>query len=183
MAAVLEGWRFFYKYYMKITYKTRTKDILPLINEKNINDLLDVVPPYPLEKPIMSMTIKEFALMLDSESDFLARLMSHKRALISFGRLKQYKIEIENIGNFMKRFECKHKPEEEQAARGILFPDTSMRMLIDCVKFFHLKSFEEAEQCKVSDWLIIMQNDGANTLFERKLHEIWENKSKHKHQR
>lgn len=165
---------------MKITRRTRTTDILPLVNKDNVEDLLSQFPPYPLKKPVSSMTIEEFSQILGDEEGFITKLLSHKKALVAFGRLKQYRDEISGISKFMKLYDHRRSQEEEQAAKGIVFPDMSMRMLADCVRFFGLKSFKEAERCTVSDWLAIFQLEASATLYQLNYNRIMANKQKNK---
>ena len=165
---------------MKITHKTKTVDILPLLDDNNIKDFLSQIPSYPLEKSIMSMTIKQFSDILTDEETFIKKLLNQKRALVAFGMLNEYKKQIEDIAKFMKLYDYKRSQDEEQATKGIVFPDFSIRMLADCVKFFHLKSFDEAENCKVSDWLTIFQIEAANTLLQHNYNKIVEDKQKRK---
>lgn len=168
---------------IRITNRTKTKDILPLLNAKNIERLLDAVPEYPLETAILSLEIKDFAAILEDEESFISRLLNEKRALVAFGRLKQYRKEIKQFADFIKLYDFKESNEEEQAKKGIVFPNMSMRMMSDCVRFFGLSSFEEAEHKKVNEWLAVFQNDAANALYTRRIHEIYEKKSKQKKKR
>lgn len=165
---------------IKINWKTKTKDILPLLNAENIERLLDAVPEYPLETAVLLMKIKQFASILEDEESFISQLLNEKRALVAFGRLKSYKRQIEEFANFIKLYDFKEDNDEAQAKKGIVFPKMSMRMLSDCVRYFHLKSFDEAEDYTVSQWLAIFQEDAANALYQRRLHEIYEKKSKQK---
>lgn len=165
---------------MKITNKTKTANILPLLDENRLKELIEQIPSYPLEKSIMSMSIKQFSDILTDEETFIKKLLSHKRALVAFGKLKSYKEQIDRIAKFMKLYDYKRSQDEEQATNGVVFPDFSIRMLADCVKFFHLKSFDEAESCKVSDWLTIFQIEAANSLFQHNYNKIVEDKQKRK---
>ena len=162
---------------IQITHKTKTKDILPLLNAENIERLLDAVPPFPLETSIFSMEIKRFADILEDEQSFIESLLSEHKALKAFGRLKQYRSEINGFTSFLKQYDFKETSEEQQAKRGIQFPDMAMRMLTDVTRFFGLKSFDDAERMKVSDWLAVFQNDAASALYQRKLNDIYKRKS------
>lgn len=168
---------------IRITHKTKTKDILPLLNAESIERLLDAVPEYPLETAVLSMKIRQFASILEDEESFIAQILNEKRALVAFGRLKQYRKEIKQFADFIKLYDFKESNEEEQAKKGIVFPNMSMRMMSDCVRFFGLSSFEEAEHKKVNEWLAVFQNDAANALYTRRIHEIYEKKSKQKKKR
>ena len=165
---------------IRITKRTKTRDILPLLNADNIERLLDVVPEYPLGTAVLSMKIKQFASILEDEESFISQLLNEKHALVAFGRLKQYRKEIKQFTNFIKLYDFKEDNDEAQAKKGIVFPKMSMRMLSDCVRYFHLKSFDEAEDYTVSQWLAIFQEDAANALYQRRLHEIFQSKSKQK---
>ena len=162
---------------IRITHKTKTKDILPLLNEDSIKRLLEAVPEHPLEHTLLSLKIKQFAEILENEQAFILQILKEKRALVAFGRLKSYKTQIEQFANFIKLYDYKETSEEQQARRGISFPNMSQRMLSDCVRHFHLKSFDEAENCTVSDWLMVFQEDAANALYQRKLNDIYRKKS------
>lgn len=165
---------------IRITKRTKTKDILPLLNEDSFKRLLDAVPEYPLETSIFSMKIKQFAEILEDETEFISLLLKHKRILVAVGRVKQYKKEVEQFANFLKMYDYKQTTEEKRASHGIVYPSMAQRMLTDCVRFFNLKSFDEAEQKTVSEWLTVFQSDAANALYQRKLHEEFEKKMKKK---
>lgn len=166
---------------MQITARTRTKDLVNVLNESNVRELLDKVQPVPLEKTLMDMTIAEFAdLMADEEGYILNVILNEKRALRAFGRLKQYRTEMESISKFMKMYDAKRSADEERAAKGILFPNIVQRMLIDCVRFFHLHSFDDAGKIKVSEWLTVFQDDASQAAYHRNYSKIIENKGKMK---
>lgn len=165
---------------MKISRHTKTKDILPLLDESNLKTLLEQIPSFPLEKSVMSMTIREFSDILTDEESFIKRILRHRKAFVALGKLKSYKEQIENIGKFMKMYDHKKSNDEEQAARGIVFPDFSIRMMADCVRFFNLHSFDEAENVKVSDWLTVFHIEASNTLLQHNYNKIIEEKQKRK---
>ena len=162
---------------IQITHRTKTKDILPLLNAENIERLLDAVPEHPLKTAIFSIEIRTFADILTDEQSFIESLLSERKALVAFGMLKEYRKEIQQFTAFLKQFDFKETSEEQQAKRGIQFPDMAMRMLTDVTRFFGLKSFDDAERMKVSDWLAVFQNDAASALYQRKLNDIYRRKS------
>ncbi|MBR2772623.1 MAG: hypothetical protein IKD78_11560 [Bacteroidales bacterium] len=165
---------------IRITNRTRTREVLPLLNADSIERLLDAVPEAELETTVLGMKIRDFAEILTNEEVFIAKLMSEKYALTAFGKLKAYRRQINELSAFVKKYDFKENNEETQAKKGIVFPNMAQRMLSDCVRYFHLKSFDEAEGCTVSDWLTIFQEDAANALYQRRLHEIFQAKSKQK---
>ena len=165
---------------MKITKHTKTKDILPLLTQDTLKELLEKVPAVPLNKPLLSMTVGEFGEIIEDEETHIAKLLKHRKALKAFGLLKQYKQEMEALAKFFKMYEIKRTQEEEAAAKGVVFPNLAQRMLVDCVKHFHLNSMEEAEKVKVSEWLTMWQDEAANMLYQRQYMNIMDAKNKAK---
>ena len=51
--------------------------------------------------------------------------------------------------------------------QGVDFPNAVERMLLDCVKFFHLHSFDEAERLKVAEWLLVAKEEASAANYER----------------
>lgn len=166
--------------FMRIDHKTKTKDVLPLLTKERIDELISKVEPVKLDKPLLEFTIKEFAEVLNDESSYVSKLLREKRALIAFGKLKQFKIESENVAKFLKMFEIKQTPEERAAQANIVFPNFIVHILITLVEFFHLKSFEEAETYKLSDFLTIHQYKCSNAQYQVALNKIYTKKSKKK---
>jgi len=165
---------------MKITKRTKTKDILPLLTQATLKELLEKVPAVPLKKPVLAMSIGEFGEIVEDEEIYIAKLLKHRKALKAFGRLKQYKQEMEALAKFFKLYETKKSQEETAAAKGIIFPNLAQRMLIDCVGWFHLNNTEAAEKIKVSEWLTLWQDEAANMLYQRQYMNIMDAKNKAK---
>lgn len=164
---------------MKITKNTRTRDLLPLLTKDNLEQVLEQVPEQPLEKPLLSMSVAEFGEIVSDEEDWLLELArKNRRALDFLGKLKRFQAEMNGISSFLKRFECTQTNEEKSAASGVLFPTLPQRMLLECCEFFHLHSFEDAEKCKVSDWLLVFQNNASSVLYQRNYSKIIESKNK-----
>ena len=165
---------------MKITEKTRTRDILPLLTDETLKEVLEKVPAVPLKKHLLEMSIGEFSGILESEEQFIADILKTRKALKAFGLLKQYKQEMEALAGFLKRFDTKRTQEEEAAAKGVLFPNMAQRMLIDVVKWFGLHSTREAEKITVGEWLTIWQDEAASALYQRNYMRIMDAKNKTK---
>lgn len=166
---------------MRITKKTRTKDILPLLTKERLEDLLEQVEPIPLDKSVLSMTITEFNDVLNDDETLILNLIKENKHVLQFlGKLKSFRNQMQSLNSFFKKLEIKQSPEESAAARGVLFPDMIQKMLLTCCSFFHLKSFEEAEKCKVSDYMLIYQNEAASALYQRNYNKIMEQKQKNK---
>ena len=165
---------------MRITNKTLTRDILPLLTQDTLKELLEKVPAMPLKKPVLAMTVGEFGEIVEDEDAFVAKLLKQRKALKAFGMLKQYRQELEGIAIFLKLYEYHKTQVENAAAKGITFPNLGQRMIIDCVKWFHLQSTEAAENVKLSDWLTFWMDEASAALYQRNYSKILEQKSKAK---
>lgn len=163
---------------MRIDKHTKTKRILPLLTKETLEDLLAKVPAMPLRKPLLQMTVGEFADILEDETQYIANILAARKAFKAFGRLKQFRIELEQIQKFMKLYDHTPSQEEKAAEKGVRFPSFGQRMLIDCVKFFGLHSFKEAEKVPLSEWLTVFQSEASSVLYQRNYQRIMEQKQK-----
>lgn len=167
---------------MLITKRTRVKDLLPLLTEKRMEYLLERIQEYPLEKSILSMTIGEFAeILMDEQAYILTLLNPRERAWKAFGQLKSFKRQMEEVSNFMKKYEIKQTEDEKRAAINIEFPDFIAKMLITATQFFNLHSFKEAEQVPLADYLVILQDQSSAVKYQRNYSKLIEQKSKQHH--
>lgn len=163
---------------MLITKKTKTKDILPLLTKKELLDeLLDKVPPVPLKKPIISMTIKEFSNIILDEEAYINKLLSKRRALTAFGMIKTYRSEMQGLSSWLKKHEIAQTAEEKQAAADVDFPSMIERMLITVTKFFNLSSMDKAEKRYVNEYLLILKDQTADVKYQRNYQSILERKA------
>ena len=169
---------------MKITKKTRTRDILPLLTKENLEEVLKDVPEVPLKKPILSLTVREFGEIVSDEEGYILGLVRGNRSALRFlGRLKSYRKAMDSLNRFIKTFDVEQTAEEKAAAKGVLFPNFQQRMLLTCAKFFGYKSLEEAGGCKLADYLTIFQDEASAMLFQRRHAKILEQKYKAKNKR
>ena len=165
---------------MRITKKTKTKDILPLLTAKRLDELLELVPECD-NKSIFSMTIGEFGNFINDEESFISDFLAkEKNALKAFGTIKAWRNQMKSLTTFMKKFEIPKTSEEANAANGILFPDFVMRMLLTCANFFNLKNLKEAESIPVSDWLAVFQDEASRAQYQAKYNKLIEQKNKRK---
>lgn len=162
---------------MRITKHTKTKEVLPLLNAENIDKLLEGVPAIPFtDKPITSFTIAEFSEML--EDRYYVRFLKERKALVAFGKIKDFKEKTNNLSKYLKRFDIKQSQEEKAAAIGIEFPTMIERMLIEVTQFFHLSSFEEAEKHTVADYIMILKDKVSDVKYQKNYNRIVAEKSK-----
>lgn len=164
---------------MKITRKTRVREVLPLLTEQRLEYLLENIQEFPLEKPILSLTIGEFSeIILDEQAYVMKILNPRERAWKAFGRLKSFKRQMEEVSNFMKKYEIKQTEDEKRASVGVVFPDFIAKMLITAVQFFNLHSFKEAEVIPLADYLVILQEQSSAIKYQRNYSKLIEQKSK-----
>lgn len=155
---------------MKITRRTRTKDIAPLMNEERMRQLAEDVPAVPLDTPLLSMTCGEFIEALDEA--FVTSFFREKRALRAFGKYREYLSELEEITRYLKRYEVEQSSEEKAASVGVRFPSLAERILLDTVRFYGLHSTAEAERMPVTDWLLVVKSEGAAAQYQHNLSKL-----------
>lgn len=164
---------------MIISKRTKVKNLINLIKPERMEEFIKSFPPYPLKKSILSMSIGEFANILLDEDSFLNSLIKpNERAYIAFGRLHQYSKEIKDLSNYLSSMQINLTPEEQAAGRGVDFPSFVERMLLDCVKTFHLHSMVEAEQIPLTDYLVVLKDQISSAKYQRNYNKILEQKSK-----
>lgn len=169
---------------MKITKRTKVKDITPFLTTERFNSLLEAVEEYPLETPVLKMTVGQFAELTISEEDFIRELLNpNERVFKAFGRLKSYRNQMTALTKYLEGMQLKLTSDEKLASQNVDMPTTAERMLLDCVKFFHLHSMEEAEKIPISDWLVVLKDQVATAKYSRNYQKILEQRSKSKTKR
>lgn len=167
---------------MQITRRTKLKELLPLLADKErIDSVLEHIDEYPLKKDVISMTVGEFSEIVLEEEKFISSLMRpNERAYVALGRVKSYQRQMKQLMSWMKKFNVKQTADEKQAAIGIDFPDMCSRMLISVTEFFHLKSFKDAESVPLADYLLILQEQSTAIQYQRNYSRLMELKNKSK---
>lgn len=161
-----------------ITRKTRTADIAPLLTtEERFKAVLDSVPAVPLDVPVLEMTVGQFIEATENK-DYALRFLEEKYALKAFGHLKSFLAEIKKITDYLETLAVPRKAEEVQASEGVPYPSFGVRVLLDCVKAFHLHSMEEAEAVPLTSWLAVYQDAASAAIYQRNLAAINELKTK-----
>ena len=163
---------------IKLSKRTKTRDILPVLTKEQLEDFMSKIPEVPLKTPILSMKISEFSKIIDDEEAFVNKILSKRRLFKALGLLKSYKRQMNELTKFIKMYEVKQTQEEKAAAVGILFPDLVSYMLLTVTKFYHLNSMKQAEKMKVSEFLIVFQEDSSGLLYQRNYNKIMQAKNK-----
>lgn len=167
---------------MQITKRTRLKELLPLLADKErIDSVLEQIEEYPLKKDVISMTVGEFSEIVLEEEKFISDLLRpNERAYVALGRLKNYKRQMKQLLDWIKKFQVKQTQDEKAAAVNIQFPDFCSRILLTVTDYFHLKSFKEAEKVPLADYLLILQEQGTSIQYQRAYNKLLELKQKSK---
>lgn len=172
---------------MKVTRKTLTKSVIPLLTGDRLQKALEDIPAYPLPKPIIEMTLGEFIEAMDET--YYARFLRERYAYRALGMIKSYKEEMESIAKMMKRYSVSQTDDERQAAFGIIFPGTAERMLLDVQSRFGLCRLDKApwperlwqrsaEEVSVAEYLIVMKDHGSSAQYQRRYSKIQERNRK-----
>ena len=157
---------------MKITKRTKTKQIKPFLTKELVEELLELVPEVDLEKNIMDMTIEEFSDVILNEDEFINKILNEKYLLVAFGKLKSYKNQMANITKLFKLYEIKQSQEEKQAAIGIIFPDLISKMMLTAAKFTNSTPLEAAKKMLVQEYLMIYQDEASSLMYQRAYSDI-----------
>ena len=161
---------------MLITKRTRTRDLLPLLDRDGVERLLDAVEEVPLDKPLIEMTIAEFAEA--TGEGYIGSLMRERYAWRAFGKLKSLKRQSDEIERYLGANEVKPSKEHERAAIGVEFPDAVEQMLMTVCEYFHLGSFDEAEKVKISNYMLIQRKQSAEMKYRHQWDAIMEQKNR-----
>lgn len=163
---------------MVITENTLTATVLPFLTKEQFEKLVEQCDEVQLDKSIFAMTCGEFIESLDDE--FIENIFHKTYLFEAIGQYKTYKREMEQLDKFLKLNEFKLTPEEEKAQVGIIFPTFPERILMTVTEYFHLKSFDEAENVPFSNYLMIIKAKNADSKYERNYQRIMEAKAKTK---
>lgn len=163
---------------MIITKRTKTKDLLPLLDEERFQKVLDAVDEYPLKKPLLSMTIGQFIEAL--EDGYAMQYLNEKYVYKAFGKLKSFKNQMEAITRFFKLNEIETSADHKNASNGVTFLTFEESMLYKAAEFFHLKSFDEAENVKLSNYMLIWKKETSEMKFQHNYNKIIEMRNKAK---
>lgn len=161
---------------MYITKKTRTREIIHFIDESNIEEIISKIPPYPLKKSVMELTIDEFNTV--SSEDYIKQILKEKYAYKALGKLRTLREQMKLVEKLSSINTIEQSAEEKQAANGIQFVSGIERMLIDVTEFFHLHSFAEAEKRTVGEWIVINMHKTSQAKYERNYNKMQEAKQK-----
>lgn len=155
---------------MKITRETTTDEVLNVLSD-HIEQVIAKIPAYPLKVPFYAMPIGDY-LKCTMDGQYLWTLVADKMAYKTFGRLRQFRSECENLAKYLKRYEVEQTEDERRAAFGVPFPSSTERILTTCVKYYHLHSTAEAEKLPLSDYIVAYKDQMSDAMYQRNLAKI-----------
>lgn len=164
-----------------LTSKTKTRALLPLIGSENaFKEVLKKVPPKALPVAVLDMSVGEW-LAAVNDKEYAMKYLEEEYAVVAFGYLRQFLKEMADLSAFIEGLAVSQTPDEKRAAEGVKWPNFGQRVLIDCVKFFGLHSFAEAEDVKVGDWVTMYMDAAAASQYQKNIMQaMTNNKSKAK---
>lgn len=162
-----------------ITYKTKTREILPFLTTSNITEVCKQVEIVPIDPPLPEMTVEEFDQLLSSPENYMMKLAKkHRNALQFLGACRDMFDQLDGFTKFIKRFDVKQSQEEKQAANGVPFPSFGNYIISTLVKFYNLHSVDEAAKKKVKEFMLAFEVESSNAMFSRRYSDITAKKAK-----
>lgn len=156
---------------MKITRHTTTDEVLNVLTSEQVEQVIAKIPAYPLAVSLFAMPIGDY-LKCTIDGQHLWTLVYDKLAYKTFGRLRQFKTDCENLAKYLKRYEVEQSEEEKRASFGVPFPSSTERILTTCVKYYHLHSTAEAEKLPLSDYIVAFKDQMSDAMYQRNLSKI-----------
>lgn len=171
---------------MLITKKTKLSECEIFLTEEILIKISDKVPDDYLNKfdSILSGSIGSFIRLMTGDQIFFREYFFKDNKDITVyeyaAKFKHLKQEIDRIIKYLNSLSVKQTPEEISAAKGVAFPKFEENMLVYCQQKFFLKSFKEAEEISLSEFILHKKTDLANQNYERNMRMINEKKQKSK---
>lgn len=171
---------------MLITKSTKLKDCAVFLKEEDLNAIADKVPDSYLSRydSILSGSIGNFIRLITGDQDFFKDYFFKENANITVyeyaARLKHLKAEVDRIVKYLNSLSVQQTDEEIQASKGVSFPKFEENMLIYCQQKFFCRSFREAEEVLLSDFILHKKSDLATAKYERNIRSLRERKNKMK---
>lgn len=163
---------------LDITNETTIREAAPYLKPDHIKTLMEKADEMPLYPPVYGYTVGEFveALDRDQASEFLKD--PDKPLMVALGEMKAFNRQMEEIVKVMEANNPKLSGDEEAAKKGVVFPSVGESILIECCEWFHLHSLDEAENIRLSNYLVMRRGKTAETLYERNLMKITTDKAR-----
>lgn len=164
---------------MKLTNKTKLKDIQPFLwQQERLDQLKQQVPFGELKKPLEKWTCGDFIRILNDDRKFIENQVigKSKYAVEWLGRVKTFENTMNNIHNYLIANDTKPSDEEKQAAKGVDFPTMQEQIFLKVQSRLGLHSFDDVEKVPLSHYLLICKDESSKHKFEYNLQVIYDRK-------
>lgn len=151
-------------------------DILPFVTEESRKAMRKEADKI---KPVYQLTLAEFFDCCKGDFSCAVKNKDNPTAGEVFW--------VEHFGDFLKEFatilerlSIKQTADQKQASAGCLPVEWQEGMLVFVRRYFGLRSFTEAEQVTIADYLLAKKDDYNSVIFDRNLSRIQTNKIRKK---
>jgi len=163
---------------MKITKRTLYKDCYYFARKEHVDAVKKAVRPEDLEgyETLLALSLGQFLSLIKGNENLIKELFFSELDFTFWDfckRLKWLDNEVLKITKIFDSLKVSSKPEEKKAAANVEFLPFHLEIRAFAIDRFHLKSFDEADKCRLSDVLVLKKREAANSKYERNLREIY----------
>lgn len=143
-------------------------DVLPFVTDESRKALMEqaakIRDPYTL-------TLAEFFACC--EGDFACVIKDKNNPTTGEGLwLEMFRDFLKDFGKILERLVIPQTPEQKQASANCLPVEWQEGMLVFVRAYFGLKSFGEAENVTIGDFLLAKKDEYNSTIFQRNMAKI-----------
>lgn len=155
---------------MKITRKTRWKDVAPLLPQMDLDKVLDGIDEVNPLMNVIEMTCGDFIGLLENDSHIASKVIGRpKAAFIALGRLKALRRQMKEVADYITANDYTQDTLVQKAATGVRFPTPQERILLDVQQRYFLHSLDEAEKAPLTDYLLMVRDQTSRAKFENNM--------------
>lgn len=143
-------------------------DVLPFVTDESRKALMEqaakIRDPYTL-------TLAEFFACCDG--DFVCVVKDQNNITTGEGLwLEMFRDFLNDFGKILERLVIPQTPEQKQANANCLPVEWQEGMLVFVRSYFGLKSFGEAENVTIGDYILAKKDEYNSTIFQRNITKI-----------
>lgn len=155
---------------------------MPLLYGSTAEAVLAKVPPVPLDKPVVEMTVGEFCRVLNGEEE--SRLLKGRRALKVLGQLRQLRDEVKSMTSLLDSLSAQPDANEAMALGSVTIKQTPEEcLLLEAADAFGLDRLERrhgrksllhpaAEDVPLAELIVFRKREAAASQYKRAYHSI-----------
>lgn len=160
---------------MKIDFSkpySKYADVLRYITEESRNALLERAEQM---QPMYEMTLADFFACCNGDFSKVVADMDNPTTgeVLWIECFKQF---LEDFSKIAQRFVIPQTAEQKQASANCLPVEWQEGMLVFVRKYFGLKSFADAENITIADWILAKKDEYNAAIFERNMQNIQKQK-------